>query len=77
MQFHESNLVPENLSYKRLKLQFNDKPNSTKLNTVKEISQPIHSMSETKYVTSIGSRSQEKSKSVIFDDEEESITSFQ
>ena len=30
MHFHESNPVPETSSHKRLKLQFNDKSNSTK-----------------------------------------------
>ena len=77
MQFHESNPVPDSSSHKRLKLQFNDKSNSTKRNTVNEIPQPIHNNSETKSVTLIGNKSRGKSKSVTFDDIEELITSFQ
>ena len=77
MHFHESNPVPETSSHKRLKLQFNDKPNSTKRNSINDIPQPLHYNNATKSVTSIISRSRSEAKSVTFDDEEEPITSFQ
>ena len=77
MKFHESNPVPETSSHKRLKLQFNKKSNSTKRHSSKEIPQTIYNKSETKYVTSIGSRSWGEAKSVTFDNEEEPVTSFQ
>ena len=37
VQFHESNLVPETSSHKRLKLQFNDNSPFTKRNTTQDI----------------------------------------
>ena len=77
IHFHESDPIPEISSHKRLKLQFNDKPNSTKINSLNDIPQPLYNRNETKSVTSIGSRSRSEDKSVTFDDEEEPITSFQ
>ena len=77
MQFYESNPVPGTSSHKRLKLQFNEKSNSTKRQSTTGIPQTIHNKNETKSVTSISSRSRSKTKSVTFEDEEEPVTSFQ
>ena len=77
MHFHESNPVPDTTSHKRLKLQFNEKPNPTKRTFPNDTPQPLHNKNETKSVTSVSSRSRSEVKSVTFDDEEEPITSFQ
>ena len=77
MQFYESNPVPGTSSHKRLKLQFNEKSNSTKRQSTTGFPQTIHNKNDTKSVTSISSRSRSKTKSVRFEDEEEPVTSFQ
>ena len=77
MHFHESNPVPDTSSHKRLKLQFNEKPNPTKRTFPNDTPQTLHNKNETKSVTSISSRSRSEAKSVTFDDEEEPISSFQ
>ena len=77
MHFHESNPVPGTSSHKRLKLQFNEKYNSTKRHSTTEIPQTIRNKNETKSVTSINSRNRGEKKSVTFDDEEEPVISFQ
>ena len=77
MHFHESNPVPDTSSHKRLKLQFNEKPNPTKRTFPNDTPQTLHNKNETKSVTSISSRSRSEAKSVTFDDEEEPNSSFQ
>ena len=77
IHFHESNLVPDTSSHKRLKLQFNEKPNPTKRTFPNDNPQTLHNKNETKSVTSISSRSRSEAKSVTFDDEEEPTSSFQ
>ena len=77
MHFHESNPVLDTTSHKRLKLQFNEKPNPTKRTSPNDTPQPLHNKNETKLVTFVSSRSRSEAKFVTFDDEEEPITSFQ
>ena len=48
MQFHESNPVPEPSSHKRLKLLFNEKTISTKINYINDIPQTIHNKCKNK-----------------------------
>ena len=77
MHFHESTPVPDTSSNKRLKIQFNEKPNPTKRTFPNDTPQTLHNKTEKKSVTSISSRSRSEAKSVTFDDEEEPISSFQ
>ena len=51
MNFYESNPVPTQASQKRLKIQFNSKSISEKINYTQEIPQLIKKNSETKSVT--------------------------
>ena len=69
--------VPETASHKRLKLQFNEIFISNKINSINDIPQTIHNKCENKSVTSNGSRSRGETKFVIFDDDEEPVTSIQ